>query len=339
MRLHGGAMLLAAMTATAVQADPIADPIADFYRGNTIRIINWASAGGEYDIHGKLVSRFLGRHLPGQPTVLHQTMTGGGGLVAANYLYNVAPKDGTTLGIMVSSLPLSQVLGDAAVRFDAGRFNWIGTIAPTQECLVAWHTTGVKTWDEMTKREFVLGASGAGSPSVMVPTVMNALLGTKIKIVPGYPGGAQINLAMERGESMGRWNTLSSWKVTNPNWIANKNIVFLVQSALKTSNGVTDAPLLTELARNDDDRKIFALLATGSELGRPLVGSPGIPPERLAALINAYRALFKDEDFRHEAQNLKIEIDPIIGQDLQAIVTSALATPKPLAERLKKLVE
>jgi len=332
-------MLLAAMTATAVQADPIADPIADFYRGNTIRIINWASAGGEYDIHGKLVSRFLGRHLPGQPTVLHQTMTGGGGLVAANYLYNVAPKDGTTLGIMVSSLPLSQVLGDAAVRFDAGRFNWIGTIAPTQECLVAWHTTGVKTWDEMTKREFVLGASGAGSPSVMVPTVMNALLGTKIKIVPGYPGGAQINLAMERGESMGRWNTLSSWKVTNPNWIANKNIVFLVQSALKTSNGVTDAPLLTELARNDDDRKIFALLATGSELGRPLVGSPGIPPERLAALINAYRALFKDEDFRHEAQNLKIEIDPIIGQDLQAIVTSALATPKPLAERLKKLVE
>lgn len=335
MRLHGGAMLVAAMMATAAQADPV----ADFYRGNTIRIINWASAGGEYDIHGKLVSRFLGRHLPGQPTVLHQTMTGGGGLVAANYLYNVAPKDGTTLGIMVSSLPLSQVLGDAAVRFDAGRFNWIGTIAPTQECLVAWHTTGITTWNEMTKREFVLGASGAGSPSVMVPTVMNALLGTRIKIVPGYPGGAQINLAMERGESMGRWNTLSSWKVTNPNWIANKNIVFLVQSALKTSHGVTDAPLLTDLARNDDDRRIFALLATGSELGRPLVGSPGIPPERLAALINAYRALFKDEDFRHEAQNLKIEIDPIIGQDLQAIVTSALATPKPLAERLKKLVE
>ncbi|HEV2572445.1 MAG TPA: hypothetical protein VGU72_11990 [Beijerinckiaceae bacterium] len=335
MRLHGGAMLVAAMMATAAQADPV----ADFYRGNTIRIINWASAGGEYDIHGKLVSRFLGRHLPGQPTVLHQTMTGGGGLVAANYLYNVAPKDGTTLGIMVSSLPLSQVLGDSAVRFDAGRFHWIGTIAPTQECLVAWHTTGITTWNEMTKREFVLGASGAGSPSVMVPTVMNALLGTRIKIVPGYPGGAQINLAMERGESMGRWNTLSSWKVTNPNWIANKNIVFLVQSALKTSHGVTDAPLLTDLARNDDDRKIFALLATGSELGRPLVGSPGIPPERLAALINAYRALFKDEDFRHEAQNLKIEIDPIIGQDLQAIVTSALATPKPLAERLKKLVE
>ncbi|WP_090707448.1 MULTISPECIES: hypothetical protein [unclassified Beijerinckia] len=331
--------ILAATMANIAATTAQADPVADFYRGNTIRIINWASAGGEYDIHGRLISRFLGRHLPGQPTVIHQSMTGGGGLVAANYLYNVAPKDGTSLGIMVSSLPLSQVLGDQAVRFDAGRFNWIGTISRTQESLVAWHTTGIKSWDEMTKREFVLGASGAGSSSVMVPTVMNALLGTKIKIVPGYPGGAQINLAMEHGESMGRWNTLTSWKVTNPNWIANKNIIFLVQSALNKPEGFTDAPLLMDLARDADDRKIFALLATGSELGRPLVGTPGIPADRLAALIAAYRAIFQDGEFRQEAESLKIEIDPVIGQDLQSLVTTALATPKPLAERLKKLVE
>ncbi|MDF2117475.1 hypothetical protein PY365_17985 [Roseiarcaceae bacterium H3SJ34-1] len=335
MRLGQWAALAAVMIAAPVRADPV----ADFYRGNTIRIINWASAGGEYDIHGKLVSRFLGRHIPGEPTVIHQTMTGGGGIVAANYLYNVAPKDGTSLGIMVSSLPLFQALGDQAVRFDAARFNWIGTIAPTQENLVAWHTTGFKTFDDLTEREFILGASGAGSSSVITPTVANALLGTKIKIVPGYPGGSQINLAMERGESMGRWNTWSSWKLTNPGWIADKSIVFLFQSALSKPAALADVPLLTELARNADDRKIFELLATAAELGRPLVGSPDIPPARAAALIAAYRALFEDAEFRREAEQLKIEFNPIIGLDLQKLVTSALATPKPLAERLKKLIE
>ncbi|MDB5533665.1 MAG: Tripartite-type tricarboxylate transporter, receptor component TctC [Hyphomicrobiales bacterium] len=335
MRLGRWAALAALMIAMPAQADPV----ADFYRGNTIRIINWAAAGGEYDIHGKLVSRFLGRHIPGEPTVIHQTMTGGGGLVAANYLYNVAPKDGTSLGIMVSSLPLFQALGDQAVRFDAARFNWIGTIAPTQENLVAWHTTGFKTFDDLKQREFVLGASGAGSSSVITPTVANALLGTKIKIVPGYPGGSQINLAMERGESMGRWNTWSSWKLTNPGWIADKSIVFLFQSALSKPAALADVPLLTELAGNADDRKIFELLATAAELGRPLVGSPDIPAARAAALIAAYRALFEDVEFRREAEQLKIEFNPIIGPDLQKLVTSALATPKPLAERLKKLIE
>jgi len=335
MRFRRWAALAALIVAGPVQADPV----ADFYRGNTIRIINWASAGGEYDIHGKLVSRFLGRHIPGEPTVIHQTMTGGGGIVAANYLYNVAQKDGTSLGIMVSSLPLFQALGDKAVRYDAARFNWIGTIAPTQENLVAWHTTGFKTFDDLTKREFILGASGAGSSSVITPTVANALLGTKIKIVPGYPGGAQINLAMERGESMGRWNTWSSWKLTNPGWIVDKSIIFLFQSALSKPPALANVPLLTELARNADDRKIFELLATAAELGRPLVGSPDIPPARAAALIAAYRALFEDPEFRHEAEQLKIEFNPIIGPDLQKLVTSALATPKPLAERLKKLIE
>ena len=185
-----------------------ADAVADFYRGKTLRIINWASAGGEYDIHGRIVSRYLGKHMPGAPTVVHQTMTGGGGVIAANYLYNVAPRDGTSLAIMPSSLPLFQAFEDRQVRFDAAKFGWIGTIAPTQENLIAWHTAGFNGYEDLLKREFVLGASGAGSTSVIVPTVMNALLGTRIRIVAGYPGGNEINLAMERGESQGRWNNL-----------------------------------------------------------------------------------------------------------------------------------
>ncbi len=335
--MRARACLASALLVLASQA--LADPVADFYRGNTVRIVNWAAAGGEYDIHGKLVSRHMGRHIPGNPTLVHSTMTGGGGLVAANHLYNIAPKDGTSLGVMVSSLPLFQALGDEAIRYDAAQFAWIGTLAPTQENLVAWHTAPAMRFEDLRTTEFVLGASGAGSASVMVPTVMNALLGTKIKIVPGYPGGSQINLAMERGESMGRWNTWSSWKTTHPDWIKERKIIPLVQSALKKPADLQDAPLLIDLAANDDDARIFELLASAAEVGRPLVASPGVPRDRLDALIGAYRAMVVDADFVKEAQALKIEIAPLIGDELQTIVNQALATPKPLAQRLKGLVK
>ena len=330
------AMALAgALAATA----PRAETVAEFYRGKTVRIVNWASAGGEYDIHGRLVSRYIGRHIPGAPTLVHQTMTGGGGIVAANYLYNVAPKDGTSLAIMPSSLALFQALEDKAIKYDAAKFNWIGTIAPTQENLVSWHTSGFTSHEDLSRREFALGASGAGSTSVIVPTVMNALLGAKIKLVPGYPGGNEINLAMERGESQGRWNTWSAWKVTKPDWIAEKKINVLVQSALTKPRDLQGPPLLADLAKSEDDRKIFELLATAAELGRPLVASPDVPAERMQALIDAYRAMLADAEFIREAQQTKIEIAPLIGRDLQSLVTRALSTPKPLAERLKKLIE
>ena len=316
-----------------------ADAVADFYRGKTLRIINWASAGGEYDIHGRIFSRYLGKQLPDAPTVVHQTMTGGGGVIAANYLYNVAPRDGTALAIMPSSLPLFQAFEDRQVRFDAAKFAWIGTIAPTQENLIAWHTAGFNSYEDLLKREFVLGASGAGSTSVIVPTVMNALLGTRIRIVPGYPGGNEINLAMERGESQGRWNTWSAWKVTKPDWIAQSKIIVMVQSALNKLRDLQGPPLLADLAQNADDKRIFELLATAAELGRPLVATPDVQPERLKALLDAYRAMLADPEFMREAETLKIEIAPLIGEQLQSLVIRALATPKPLTDRLRKLIE
>ncbi|MFN3891793.1 MAG: Bug family tripartite tricarboxylate transporter substrate binding protein [Beijerinckiaceae bacterium] len=315
-----------------------AQSVAEFYKGNTIRIVIWAAAGGEYDIHGKIVSRHIGRHIPGNPAVVATQMTGGGGLVAANHVYNVAPKDGTTMGMMVSSLPFLQAIGLDGVKFDASKFNWVGTLAPTQEGLVAWHTAPVKKFEDLLTTEFVLGASGAGSTSVLTPTMINALLGAKIKIVPGYPGGSQINLAMERGESMGRWNTWSSWKTTHPDWIAQKKIVFLLTSALRKPKDLQEPPLLTELARNEDDRRIFELLATNAEMGRPIAATPGVPADRMAAILAAYRAMLKDPEFLADAAKLKIEIDPIIGDDLKAMAEKALSTPKHLTERVKKLM-
>ncbi|MGE3247272.1 MAG: Bug family tripartite tricarboxylate transporter substrate binding protein [Beijerinckiaceae bacterium] len=317
----------------------LADPVSDFYAGKTVRIINWAAAGGEYDIHGKLVSRHLGKHIPGKPTVLHQTMTGGGGIVAANYLYNVAPKDGTSMGIMVGTLSLFQAFGDKAIKFDAGKFNWIGTIASTKENIVAWHTAPVKTFEDLRSKPFITGASGRSSPSYMVPKLVNELLGAKIKIVTGFRGGSQINLAMERGEVQGRYNTWSSWKVTKPDWIKDKKITVLVQQALTKPSDLQGPPLLVDLAKTPDDKKIFELMAIGSEMGRPLAATPGIPAERVKALIEAYRAMTKDADFIAEAKKLNIEIDPVVGEDMRKLVQRALATPAPVVARMKKLLE
>lgn len=316
-----------------------ADAVADFYTGKTVRIINWAAAGGEYDLHGKLVSRHIGKHIPGKPLVVHQTMSGGGGLVAANYLYNVAPKDGTVMGIMVGTLSLFQAFGDKAIKFDAGKFNWIGTIASTKENVVAWHTAPVKKFEDLLTTELVNGASGKSSPSYMVPKLMNELLGTKIRIVTGYRGGSRINLAMERGEVQGRYNTWSSWKVTKPEWIRDKKINVLVQQALSKPADLQGPPLLIDLAKTPEDRKIFELMAIGSEMGRPLAATPGIPAERVKALINAYRAMTKDPEFIAETKKLNVEVDPVIGEDMQKLVHRALATPAPIVARMKKLLE
>lgn len=316
-----------------------ADALADFYTGKTVRIVNWAAAGGEYDVHGRLVSRHIGKHIPGKPAVIHQTMTGGGGIVAANYLFNIAPQDGTSLGIMVGTLSLFQAFGDKAIKFDAGKFNWIGTIASTKENVSAWHTAPVKTFEDLRKMEFVTGASGRSSPSYMVPKLMNELLGTRIKIVTGYTGGSRINLALERGEVQGRYNTWSSWKVTKADWLRDKKLNILVQQALTKPADLQGPPLLIDLVKNEDDRKIFELMAIGSEMGRPLAASPNIPTDRVKALIAAYAATMKDPEFVAEAKKLNIEIDPVIGAEMQALVKRALSTPPAVVERMKKLLE
>lgn len=337
-RAIAAAMIMASCAATA-DSPARADAIADFYAGKTIRIANWAAAGGEYDVHGRLVSRYLGKHVPGNPHVVHQTMTGGGGITAANFLYNLAPRDGLGLGVMVGSLPLFQAFGDSAIKFDAGRFNWIGTIASTKESVVAWHTAPVKTFQDLLTMDFTTGASGRSSPSYMVPMLMNKLLGTKIKLVPGYPGGSQINLAMERGEVQGRYNTWSSWKTTKPDWIRDGKIVVLVQQALSKPPDLPGPPLLIDLAKNEEDRRIFELMAIGAEMGRPLAAAPETPPERVRALVAAYRAMLADPDFVAEARKLDIEIDPVIGDDLQRLAVRAISTPPAVVERMKKLLE
>jgi tripartite-type tricarboxylate transporter receptor subunit TctC len=332
--LLGAALLLAGGGVGLAQADPV----ADFYRGKTVTVLVGVGVGGEYDLHTRLLARHIGKHIPGNPTVVAQNMTGAGGLNMANYLFNVAPKDGTALGVLGNNFPAQQAIASKGIRFDANAFGWIGSISPTVETMAVWKTAKVTTIEDAQKKEVIAGATSRTAITYMLPHILNELLGTRFRIVTGFQGGNAINLAMERGEVEARNNTWSSWKVTKAAWLANKDIYILVQAGPKAKDLLT-VPTLDELIGNDDDRKVATLITSGTRLGRPLAAAPGVPAERLAALRAAFDAVMKDPEFQKEAASLNIEVEPVRGEAMQKVVADVLATPQPLKDRAKKLSE
>ena len=313
-----------------------ADAVAEFYRGKTVNVLIGVGVGGEYDIQARLVARHIGKHIPGNPNVVAQNMTGAGGLRMINYLYNVAAKDGTHIGMIANAFPAMQAVGVAGVQFDAGKMQWIGSIAPVNETLAVWHTTGVKTIDDARKREVIAGASARGAITFIYPQMMNEFLGTKFKIVTGYPGGNEINLAMERGEVEARNNSWSSWKATKAAWLKDKKITVIAQAGPRAAD--LDAPSVEDAARNPEERALIELVVSGTQLGRPLATNAA-PPERVAALRAAYAATMKDPEFLAEAKSLNFEINPVLGEPMQRVVEKVLATPKPITARAKGLLE
>ena len=333
LTLLGAGLLFAAAAGAPAQAQSV----ADFYRGKTINMLIGVGVGGEYDLQARLVARHIGKHIPGNPNVVPQNMVGAGGINMANNLYNTAPRDGTTIAMMGNNFPASQAVGAKSVKFDAGKMQWLGTIAPVVETMAVWHTAGVKSIDDLRKKETVAGASGRGAITFFYPTMMNAFLGTKFKIVTGYPGGNQINLAMERGEVQARNNTWSSWKATRPQWIKDKLIYVVAQAGPRARD--LDAPSVEELARTPDDRATIELIVSGTQLGRPFATTPGIPADRLAALRDAFRATMKDPEFLKDAAQMNFEVNPVYGEPMQKIVEKILSTPKKSAERAKEFLE
>ncbi|HEU0072314.1 MAG TPA: hypothetical protein VFS04_13550 [Alphaproteobacteria bacterium] len=315
-----------------------AQSTADFYKGKTINLLIGVGVGGEYDLHARLTGRHIGKHLAGNPTVVPQNMIGAGGIKMANYLYAVAAKDGTNLGMMSNTLPLLQATEAAGLQLEVAKFNWIGSIAPTVETMATWETSGVKTVEDARKTEIPAGASGKGAMTYTFPAAMNELLGTKFKIIVGYEGGNAVNVAMERGEVASRNNTWSSWKVTKPDWLRDKKITVLAYAGPKPKdlNGV---PSLSELAKNDDDRKVLDLLMSGTEFGRPIAMTPGVPAERVKAMRDAFAATMTDKEFVAEAGKLNIEIEPVKGEHLQRLAQELSDLPKALAMRAKPIVE
>ena len=306
---------------------------ADFYAGKSVSILVGAGAGGSYDVYARTVARFMGEHIPGKPRIVPKNMTGAGSRVAANYVYNIAPKDGTILATADQSMPLEQAVGDAGITFDTRKFTWIGTPIYENNTLVTWHTSPVKTVEDAKRVEVAVGATGFNT-SAQYPQVMNALLGTKFKIILGYPGGNDVNLAMERGEVGARNNTWSSWKVTKPMWLANKDITIIVQAGPKAAD-LPNVPSVEDVIPDPDNRQVVELLVSGTRLGRPLATTPGVPEERVKALREAFDAVMKDPDFLKEAANSSIDVDPVRGAEMQQFVQKVLATPKHLAARAR----
>jgi tripartite-type tricarboxylate transporter receptor subunit TctC len=250
----------------------------------------------------------------------------------------VAPKDGTQLGVISNGLPAAQAIGTQGVKFDARQFHWIGALGPTIETQAIWHTAGVTSLEDARKKEVVVGSTGKGSATYIMPELMNELFGTKFKIVTGYRGGADINIAMERGEVQSRNNSWTSWKTTKPAWLAEKKIHIVAWAGPETKE-LAHLPHLSRIATNDDDRRIIDLVFSGSYLGRPVLTTPGVPAERVKALRDAFDATMKDPEFIAAANQSKFELAPLRGEDMQKVVERVMATPAPLIERARKIMQ
>lgn len=314
-----------------------ADPIADFYHDRRIDLVIGYTSGGLYDAFGRLVAQFMGDHIPGKPRIIPRNMPGGSGRRAAGFAAMVAPQDGTTLVVASQALPLEQALG-AKLQFDMGKMNYIGNPYLDNNVIVTWGTSGIKTLDEAKQRETTIGSTG-DDPSSHYPGTANALLGTKFKIVTGYPGGNDIDLAMERGEVDGRgsssWGT---WKSTRATWLQEKKINVLVQIGLKKTPDLPDIPLLLDLANNVQDRAVLRLLSAQTAVGKQIFAGPDVPPDRVRALRVAFDATMKDPALLAQAQKMGFEVGPVSGEELQKVVLDMLSMPTSVTDRLNAIL-
>lgn len=311
---------------------------ADFYKGKSIDLYIGFSPGGGYDVYARTVARHLGNHIPGKPNVVPRQKPGAGSRAAAEYLYNVAPKDGTVLATVDQSIAVQQAMGDPTIKFDAAKFIYIGNPARENNTITTWHTSGIKTIEDAKKVEVPMGSTGSNTSSQYV-LALNAIVGTKFKVIAGYPGGNDINLAMEKEEVAGRGsNSWGSWKATRPNWLKENKLNILAQIGLEKASDLPNVPLLMDLASNPDDKAALRLLSSPTEVGRPIFTTPGVPADRVAALRAAFDEMIKDPAFIDEAQKQKLEIDYVPGAKLQKVVEDIVATPKPVAERLLKAI-
>jgi tripartite-type tricarboxylate transporter receptor subunit TctC len=313
-----------------------ADPVADFYRGRTISVYIGVNVGGGYDFEARLIARSMKAYIPGNPTLVPQNMIGAGGIKMANYLYSIAPQDGTAIGMFPMTLVAAQAVGTEGVQYDANRFAWLGSMTKSTNTFAVWGTTGVRTIEDARRKELTAGASNKGAITYTFPRMLNEFLGTKLRIVSGYQGNSTMVLAMEKGEVDAVTNTWDSWKSLSPALLAEKKINLLVQTEPKSNE--LNLPSVQELARNDEDRKVIELILSGDRLGKPMAAAPNVPAERIAALRAAFEAAIKDPELIKAAAAARLDVSPIPGTVLQDTVRNVLATPAALVARARAII-
>jgi len=334
-----GVVLSLVATASVFAAPAPGQGVAEFYKGKTVSVVIGYPPGGGFDATARLLIRHMPRHLPGNPVMIARNMPGAGSLRAANYLFGVAPKDGTEFGIIGPSVPFGPLWSRDGVSFEATKFNWLGSLDRWTSIAFVWHTAKAQTLDAAMRTEVVVGATGAGDMTVTFPRLTNALLGTKFRVVPGYQGTPDLSLAIERGEVEGRlgwcWDCL---KLDKPNWVKEKKITVLLQFAFKKDPELPDVPLVMDLARNEADRQIMQLAFGNLEMARPFLAPPDVPADRIAALRSALEATARDPAFLEEARKLNMPISVASSREIETLLRDVYATPQPIVDRAAKII-
>jgi tripartite-type tricarboxylate transporter receptor subunit TctC len=326
-------MLLASLPARAE------DSVADFYRGRTVNVIVGYSAGGGYDTYTRILARHLGKHIPGNPTIVVQNMPGAGSLKLANYLYNVAPKDGATIGIFSRGMAMEPLIGMSNTQFDSSKFAWLGSGTSEVSVFVVWHAAPIKTFQDMLEKPFTVGGEGSGSDPDIYALLLKNAFGAKLKLISGYPGTAEVAIALERGEvdSRASWSW-SSLKTLKPDWIRDKKVIFPVQLNLTRGKELPDVPLILQFAKTEAQRQMLKLVLTRQEMARPYAAPPGVPEERKVALRKAFDETWADPELLAEMKARGQEVNPVSGADLDKLVAELYATPKDVVAETRKAI-
>jgi tripartite-type tricarboxylate transporter receptor subunit TctC len=329
---------LASMLLLVLTRPVLADDVADFYRGHTLTVVISFSVGGGYDLYARMLARYLGKYVPGHPTVVPENMPGAGGLRASNYLYSAAPKDGSVIGTFSRSIP-TMPLVEPGLSFDGRQFSWIGSMSGDTSLCLTGGKSAVKTFDDMLTVPVVMGGQYAAADSDIYARLYDNVFGAKIKLVSGYPGTNDITLAMERGEVDGicglSWGTI---KVAHPEWIRDHSVNLLVQAALKKDPELSDVPLALDLIDDPEKKQILYIHFAPQAIGRPFAAPPGIPADRKAALRKAFDETMKDPDLLAEAARERMDIGPMNGADIDALLGQLYAIPSDVDAKAAKAI-
>ncbi|MGH6769158.1 MAG: Bug family tripartite tricarboxylate transporter substrate binding protein [Xanthobacteraceae bacterium] len=333
--------LAAAAAFALILAQAFANPPARAeeasFKGKTITMVIGSGAGGGIDLYGRVVARHIGKHIPGQPAVVAQNMPGAGSIAAANHLYNVAPKDGTAIGILSQGLILDEILRTPGLRFEVAKFNWIGRVSSDVLVAFTWRRAKVKTIADAITTEASLGGTGAGSSVTKSPKLLNEVVGTKFKVIVGYKNTGAAMLAMERGEVDGTSTGWGGLAGARPKWIKERTINMIVQFGTDRHPGLPDVPSWVEIAKTSQDKNLLRVFGANADIGKSIVAPPAMPRERVALLRAAFAAMLNDPAFLRDVKNAKMDFDHASGERLQKIVIDTIQVPEALRERARAL--
>jgi tripartite-type tricarboxylate transporter receptor subunit TctC len=316
-----------------------AQPADAFYKNQTLKLIVGTTPGATYDSYARILARYMPKYMANTPPIIVQNMVGAGGLVPTNWLYNVAPKDGTTFGTFARGFPIQPLLDPKGIQYDSLKFNWIGSTASETSLIWTWHDTPFKSFEDTTVKEMIVPATGPGADSIIFPYAMNSILGTKFKVVAGYAGGPELMLSVERGETQGVASTsYSNFTGTHHLWLEQKKIRFLAQLGIRKHSDLQDVPLALDFAKDESSRQVLALLFSRNLLAFPFAAPPAVPPDRVAYLRDAFRKVASDPDYLADLKQAKLESDPVYGEEMSKLIADLFASSPDILEKARQAV-